>query len=383
MSLPLSFLVVYSSSTSSSSSSSLAGAFVTDQPWRSSSSSSSRLRPSSAAASITTITANADAKCQNVFFRPQFSMSGVGGSSSSSRSHWVLRMTEDDDEEEEDDDDEEGDDSLDADDSNPLARGIDSVSWLPSVNDAPAPANRGEDDDTANAEILPLFPLGGIVYTPNSEHILNIFEPRYRQMYNDILMNGSKRFVVSMCHPAEEGRFARMGVLFTLEELKEVSGVTADRVKYICNHRVAGRVKIHEVVNPDVWESRESYLKVRGTIIDDTGHFSSSKNSDDDDNNTDDDAGEDDDEISAMDENISKKFVSAGESSFASSPSLCSHRVIDPSQHNTNNMPRRRHPLPYNISQSRRRHWPTASSKHPRRRRWHDRSVASWNCSMI
>lgn len=227
-----------------------------------------------------------------------------------------LRMTSEDEEEDDDDDD-----SFDVDENNPLARGIDSVSWLPSVNTAttspppprrsvidPASATTTDNDNTSsNTEILPLFPLGGIVYTPNSEHILNIFEPRYRQMYNDILMNGSKRFVVSMCHPNEEGRFASMGVLFTLEELKEVSGMTADRVKYICNHRVAGRVQIHEVINPEVWESRDTYLKVRGTIIDDTGHLAKSENSS---SSAED---EDEDEISGMDEKISKTFVSACE----------------------------------------------------------------------
>ena len=147
-------------------------------------------------------------------------------------------------------------------------------------------------------ETLPLFPLRGIVYTPNSKHVLNIFEPRYRQMYNDILMNGSKRFVVAMCHPSEEGRFAKVGVLFSLEELKEVSGMTADRVKYICNHRVTGRVRLHEVLNPEAWESRDTYLKVRGTIIDDTGHLNREGKEEDEDD---------------LDESIAKKLVSAGE----------------------------------------------------------------------
>lgn len=186
--------------------------------------------------------------------------------------------------------------------NNPLSRGIDSVTWLPSVYDSD-PSRSVSDasiSDISNeeegvTETLPLFPLGGIVYTPNSEHILNIFEPRYRQMYNDILMNGSKRFVVAMCHPSDEGRFAQVGVLFSLEELKEVSEMTADRVKYICNHRVTGRVKIHKVLNPEAWESRDTYLKVKGTIIDDTGKFCNTD--DEDDGNT--------------DESISKKLVSA------------------------------------------------------------------------
>ena len=132
-------------------------------------------------------------------------------------------------------------------------------------------ASSDENLTQKDSEIIPLFPLGGIVYTPNSEHILNIFEPRYRQMYTDILMNGTKRFAVSMSHPTEAGRFAVWGVLFELEDLKEVSEQTADQIKYICNHKVTGRVKLHRVLNPDVWESRATYLKAEGTVVDDSG----------------------------------------------------------------------------------------------------------------
>jgi len=114
-----------------------------------------------------------------------------------------------------------------------------------------------------------MFPLGGIVYTPNSNHVLNIFEPRYRQMYNDILMNGSKRFVVTMSHPESPGKFAEIGVVFHLEDLKEVSEMTADRVKYICDHKVTGRVKVHRILNPEAWKTRDTYLKVEGTLLND------------------------------------------------------------------------------------------------------------------
>jgi len=169
-------------------------------------------------------------------------------------------MVDDDDDVDLDDDDEE----------DPLGRGVDSVSWLPSTMTSKA-VEPIDSATAAGAEVLPLFPLGGIVYTPNSEHVLNIFEPRYRKMYTDILMNGTKRFVVSMSHPTEEGTFARTGVLFQLEDLKEVSEQTGDRVKYICNHRVTGRVTMHRILNPEAWESRDTYLRVEGTIIDDTG----------------------------------------------------------------------------------------------------------------
>ncbi|OEU20671.1 hypothetical protein FRACYDRAFT_180232, partial [Fragilariopsis cylindrus CCMP1102] len=126
--------------------------------------------------------------------------------------------------------------------------------------------------------ILPLFPLGGIVYTPNTEHVLNIFEPRYRQMYTDILMNGSKRFVVVTSHPTESGRFAKTGVVFELEDLKEVSEQTEDQIKYICTHKVTGRVTIDKVLNPEAWAMRDTYLKIEGTIHDDSGKDDSGEN---------------------------------------------------------------------------------------------------------
>ena len=124
-----------------------------------------------------------------------------------------------------------------------------------------------------------MFVYRGFVYTPNTEHVLNIFEPRYRQMYTDILMNGTKRFVVVTSHPTEQGRFAQTGVLFELEDLKEVSEQTADQIKYICNHKVTGRVTIHKVLNPEAWETRETYLKVEGTIHDDSGKNEEEKSS--------------------------------------------------------------------------------------------------------
>jgi hypothetical protein len=83
-------------------------------------------------------------------------------------------------------------------------------------------------------------------------------------------MNGTKRFVVATSHPTEQGRFAQTGVLFELEDLKEVSEQTADQIKYICNHKVTGRVTIHRVLNPEAWQTRDTYLKVEGTIHDDS-----------------------------------------------------------------------------------------------------------------
>jgi Lon protease-like protein len=173
------------------------------------------------------------------------------------------------------------------DNSNPLSKGINSVSWLPSVHDRFHILNVdsiGADDGVI--ETLPLFPLGNMVYLPSSTHILSIFEPRYRKMYNDIMSIGSKRFVVSTCHPTEDGKFAQWGVLFEITDMEDISQVVGDRVKYICNHRVIGRVKIHRLLNPKVWVTKETYLEVEGTIIyDDVADYNSNvmstKNNDD------------------------------------------------------------------------------------------------------
>ncbi len=189
---------------------------------------------------------------KDIVATPISSSSSLGFSKANNlrnRGRIALNMVDEDDDEE---------------DFDPLGDGVDSVGWLPplsSTTDSPPAEVRD------GAEILPLFPLGGIVYTPNSEHVLNIFEPRYRQMYTDILMNGSKRFVVSMSHPEKEGTFAQVGVIFHLEDLKEVSEETGDAIKYICNHKVTDRVKLHNILNPDAWTSRETYLKVEATIL--------------------------------------------------------------------------------------------------------------------
>jgi Lon protease-like protein len=95
---------------------------------------------------------------------------------------------------------------------------------------------------------------------PHSDHVLNIFEPRYRQMYSDILFNGSRRFVVPVSHP-ETGKLASVAPVFYLEDLKEVSEQTADAVKYVCSHKVIGRVTIKRVLNDAVWRDRSTYLK--------------------------------------------------------------------------------------------------------------------------
>jgi Lon protease-like protein len=133
------------------------------------------------------------------------------------------------------------------------------LSWLPPMD----PTKEVEEIDAeANPTtmVMPLFPLGSTAYLPHSDHILNIFEPRYRQMYSDILFNGSRRFAVPVSNP-ETGRLANVAPVFYLEDLKEVSEQTDDAVKYVCSHKVIGRVRINRTLNDKVWSDRTTYLK--------------------------------------------------------------------------------------------------------------------------
>jgi len=57
------------------------------------------------------------------------------------------------------------------------------------------------------------------------------------------------------------GRLAEVGVVFYLDDLKEVSQQTDDRVKYVGQHRVIGRVRLLSVLNPAASVSRETYLR--------------------------------------------------------------------------------------------------------------------------
>ena len=129
------------------------------------------------------------------------------------------------------------------------------IRWLPKEELEP----QAEFDASDDATIMPVFPLG-VTYLPHTQPVLNIFEPRYRQMYNDILFSGARRFAV--CNVCQDtGRLAETGVIFYLDELKEVSEQTNDRVKYVTQHSVIGRVNLKKVLNPAAWTTRDTYLK--------------------------------------------------------------------------------------------------------------------------
>ncbi|KAL3922120.1 MAG: hypothetical protein SGPRY_004676 [Prymnesium sp.] len=145
----------------------------------------------------------------------------------------------------------------------------DLVTWFPPID-----PRRSEEEASEGATTMPLFPLGA-TYLPYTTPVLNIFEPRYRQlplcllanvrlltsavrkqMYNDILFSGARRFMVTNVDQ-QTGRMA------------EVSEQTQDRVKYIGQHSVIGRVRLVKVLNPEVSETRDSYLRAEVERLED------------------------------------------------------------------------------------------------------------------
>lgn len=144
-----------------------------------------------------------------------------------------------------------------------MAEDMTPIKWFPLNPSAP------DSEASPEGMTMPLFPLG-VTYLPYTSPVLNIFEPRYRAMYNDILFNGARRFMVTSIDQ-ETGQLAEAGVVFYLDELKEVSEQTQDRVKYVGSHSVVGRVKLLKVLNPSVAGTRETYLKAEVEPLEDVG----------------------------------------------------------------------------------------------------------------
>ena len=140
------------------------------------------------------------------------------------------------------------------------------IRWLDPLDEKAEEITPAED-----ATVLPVFPLGG-PFMPYTKQSLQIFEPRYRQLYDNILLSGSRRFVVCPVDPRSEDslRLGEVGVVFYLDDLKDLSEQTQDRVKYVCEHSVIGRVKLKRVLNPADWFSRSTYLRAETDPVEDT-----------------------------------------------------------------------------------------------------------------
>ncbi|CAE7853398.1 PRCP [Symbiodinium sp. KB8] len=119
-------------------------------------------------------------------------------------------------------------------------------------------------DFTTKRIDLPIMPLPA-VYLPSPSQQLMISEPRYLQLYDDILLNGSRIFVVTHHHG---NLLAKVGLIFHLKELKDVSADTHGHFKYVAEHEVRGRVRIISVANPEDWTEPSRYLKAQVQLMD-------------------------------------------------------------------------------------------------------------------
>jgi len=153
------------------------------------------------------------------------------------------------------------------------------LNWLQVADDASIEA-------AGNATVLPIFPLSGIEW-PGSEVQLNIIDPAYRRMYDDLLASGARRFVVPFTRSlpggrvryaemlAEDRRLHEIGTVLQLDDLKEVSGQTGDAVKYVAKHSVRGRARLMRLLNPsalfktDERGNKIDYLRAEVVLLDD------------------------------------------------------------------------------------------------------------------
>mmetsp|Transcript_65811 Transcript_65811/g.154006 ORF Transcript_65811/g.154006 Transcript_65811/m.154006 type:complete len:379 (+) Transcript_65811:55-1191(+) len=113
---------------------------------------------------------------------------------------------------------------------------------------------------------LPLFPLGTTFHALDSHPTLQIFEPRYRQLYHDVLSSGQRTFVVTATDP-ETARLASYGVIFQVDQVVDVAEKTGGKIKYIAEHTVKSRVQIHRVIEDRA--EQKGYLRVSASPVED------------------------------------------------------------------------------------------------------------------
>ena len=126
---------------------------------------------------------------------------------------------------------------------------VNAVRWLPDEG-----SFSGEETE------VPLFPLPSF-YSLHSRPTLKIFEPRYRQLYEDLLVNSKREFAVTAL--SETGQLAAFAVIFRIDELKDVAKETNSQVKYLAKHTVMRRVQISRVVQ------ESSYMKAMVIPVED------------------------------------------------------------------------------------------------------------------
>jgi len=159
---------------------------------------------------------------------------------------------------------------------------VDSVEWLPALEDTEELPFQQSDiplfplstpllpNGDLEGQPLPLFsPLMDIPVS-GLETPLKIFEPRYREMYKDIISNGTRRFAVPMAHPFYPGRFAKYAWLYEIVRVDDIADETQGQIQLVVQHLVTRPVRIDSIVNPADWRTQSTYLRFQGEILEDS-----------------------------------------------------------------------------------------------------------------
>ena len=116
---------------------------------------------------------------------------------------------------------------------------------------------------------LPLFSALSDIPVAGMEIPLRIFEPRYRELYKDILSNGTKRFMVPLAHPHDDGRYATHAWLYEIMRVEDIADQTNGQVHLLAHHLVTRVVRIDSIVNPSDAITKATYLRVQGEVLKD------------------------------------------------------------------------------------------------------------------
>mmetsp|Transcript_166709 Transcript_166709/g.320070 ORF Transcript_166709/g.320070 Transcript_166709/m.320070 type:complete len:427 (+) Transcript_166709:160-1440(+) len=111
----------------------------------------------------------------------------------------------------------------------------------------------------AGSMIMPICTDPG-THLPGTSQVLEIIEPRYVDMYDDIIYSGTRRFVMVRTD-FDNGRIAEVGTVFHLDDLQEVPSDLDDWVSYIGKHSAVGRVKVLRILNPQANYTLETYMR--------------------------------------------------------------------------------------------------------------------------
>ena len=167
------------------------------------------------------------------------------------------------------------------------------------VNDTPDEEEEEEDppvadkpESSSSLVTLPLFPLSGTLFQPgrylelfssqtyvesplpgDTNVRLQIFEPRYRSLYQDLLLQSTnqqeRHVVVPFAHPCVPAQYASVALLYQVTDVQEVADQTLGEFQFVCHHSIQAQpIHLSSIVNPDAYHSKETYLQVQSASQD-------------------------------------------------------------------------------------------------------------------